>query len=501
LENDNKKQNKDVFVKCGLGVLCSFFLVFLVGVPSVYGSKSEQSVWSEGLKSRIDYLIKRSGISRSHLSIWVSTESFADQLQVYDLNSQSKRVPASLTKVITGAAALRLYPENHKFVTRLMSPHPIKNGVLKGDLYLVGGGNPSFVSENMWDLVNELRRTGVKKIEGQVIVDDSLFDSVRFDPSRTQQRVNRAYDAPVGAMSFNWNSVNVYIRPGSSKGKPASVYIDPENEYYELVNNVTTSGGASASVQLKRVPVGKNKERITVSGKIGLSSDEKVKYMSVLRPDYWSGFNLISFLKQRGIEVQEKVKLGKVPGKSRVLSDHESKPLSEVVKDMMKFSNNYVAEMLTKNLSLMGASKERGTMEGGMHRLQKFLTERGWKASDFALVNPSGLTRDNRFSAFAMASLLDDLRDEFKIYPEFLTSFPVSGVDGTLKKRLVGESTKGWMRAKTGMLTGVIGLAGFVKSKKRPLFTYVFIFNGKGSQTIRARELSDEIAYSLINES
>src|SRR5690606_2416139 len=129
------------------------------------------------------------------------------------------------------AGVLQVFTPGSKFETHLMSDAVIKNGVLEGNLYFKGGGDPSFVSEKMWYLVNEFTRNRVKEISGQVIVDDSLFDTERFDLGRDPNRVNRAYDSPIGAASFNWNAVNVFIRPGDKPGAPALVVADPVSPY------------------------------------------------------------------------------------------------------------------------------------------------------------------------------------------------------------------------------------------------------------------------------
>ncbi|MEZ4872486.1 MAG: D-alanyl-D-alanine carboxypeptidase/D-alanyl-D-alanine-endopeptidase [Bdellovibrionales bacterium] len=445
-------------------------------------------------------MVQKSGVDQKYLSILVSTEAFSGDIEVYQLNS-TQRIPASVTKIITAAASLKLFPENHKFVTQLVSNGEIKEGVLKGDLVIVGGGNPSFVSENLWELVNEFKRNNVTKIDGHIVVDDSLFDNIRFDPSRLKARVNRADDAPIGAMSFNWNSVNVFVRPGEKSGVGAKVYLDPENNYYDLVNEVKTTSGKGAKIRLSRKGVRGFKEEITVSGEIGLQSPEQVRYMSVLHPDYWVGYNLETFLRQRGITVTGVVKTGQAPKNAKIFADHESKPIADIVKDMMKFSNNYVAEMLTKNLASLKHPGKPASLNDGVKELRNFMAKQGVDKKNFQLVNPSGLSRDNLVRAQDISQLLESLQNQFQIFPEFLTSMPISGVDGTLKRRMNGDSVKGWVRAKTGMLSGVVGLAGYAKSKNTPLFTYVFFYNGPAKLNNKAKELADQIAAGLVDES
>ncbi|MBY0315430.1 MAG: D-alanyl-D-alanine carboxypeptidase, partial [Bdellovibrionales bacterium] len=159
--------------------------------------------------SEFDSAINKSKISRDHLGLWIKGPDKSLQL-----NSEKAFTPASLSKIITAGAAMDELGLEHRFETKIYKEGPISHGVLKGDLYLQGGGDPALVSESYWSIINELKRTGLKSIEGQLYVDDYLYEQNRYSEGRQDTRVDRAYDAPIGALSFNWNSVNVYVRPG-----------------------------------------------------------------------------------------------------------------------------------------------------------------------------------------------------------------------------------------------------------------------------------------------
>jgi len=149
-------------------------------------------------------------------------------------------IPASLTKIVTGATVLNDFPLNKKFETTLLGKRSSNPQALEGDLCLKGGGDPSFVSEKMWYLVNEFKRTNITKVLGDLIVDASKFDDEFLNSGRESVRVDRAFDAPISAASFNWNSVNIFIRPSDKSGEPAKVFLDPENGYLELENKTKT---------------------------------------------------------------------------------------------------------------------------------------------------------------------------------------------------------------------------------------------------------------------
>lgn len=447
----------------------------------------------EGLRKKLEAKVRSAGVPESQFSLYITAgEPQADV--VFDLNGGKMMIPASISKLATSSAVLATFLPGTKFKTGLWTEGEVKSGVLKGDLYLKGGGDPSFTSESMWFLVNHFLRTGVQKIEGDLVVDDKLFDNVRFDETREDVRVDRAYDAPVGAMSFNWNSVNIFVRPGKA-GESARVYLDPENAYTRLVNKTKTVKGSANTIVVDRDSTADG-DVLKVSGHIGSEREEVVVYKNITKPDLWSGTQLKSFLSQRGVTVTGKIRTGAVPGAARLVGEAESKGIENILADMNKFSNNYVAEMLTKNIAAQTAKP--ATLAQGLVKINAHLKDIGLADGEYVFKNPSGLTRDNRFSAKAMWKILDHLREDFRVQPELLTSLPIAGVDGTLKKRMAGTKAERWVRAKTGLLTGVTALAGYAGRKDGLVFTFAFIHNGSGDES-RMRRLFDELLVTLID--
>ena len=410
---------------------------------------------------------------------------------VFEINGSQSRVPASLSKIVTAAGVLELLGPTWKAQTQLLSNGSINGKTLKGNLVLKGGGDPGFVSESMWFLVNEFTRTGIETIDGDIVVDTSRFDSVTIDESRDDKRVDRAYDAPVSAMSFNWNSVNIYVRP-TKNGEKAQVVVDPENTLFKVENTATT-GGSSLTAYVERVG-----NTIKVSGKIPMSVAEKAFYKNVPNVVEWSGHNLVQFLKQRGITVKGTVKSGAAPKDATVLAKAESKPLGQMVQDMMKFSNNFVAEMLVKNL----AAEKNGhsaTLSQGVDAIKQCFI--GWDLPKTCIyLNPSGLSHENKLAPQDLLTVLNRSSQKLEYSGEFIAAMPIAGMDGTLKNRMKNTPAQGEVRAKTGMLNGAAGLAGYHRAKSGTLYAFVFIFNGPDAKADRARDLFDDFTVSLVKE-
>jgi D-alanyl-D-alanine carboxypeptidase/D-alanyl-D-alanine-endopeptidase (penicillin-binding protein 4) len=446
---------------------------------------------ADDLNARLEKIVKSHSIARQNLGLSVLDLDHPAQAEVFGLNDKQPFTPASVTKLATASAVLERLGPSFKFQTTLWSSGTVKGGVLHGDLVLKGGGDAGFVSETMWFLVNEFMRTGIQRIDGNVIVDDGDFDAIRADPSRDPERVDRAYDAPVGAMSFNWNSINIFVRP-TQIGEPAQVYLDPLTDYFLTDNKAKTVNKAGSSLEISRT-----NHSIAVHGTIGISHDEVVAYKNVDDPADWSGKNLVFFLSQRGITVSGKVKTGRKPDGAKQLAKADSKPVANHVADMLKFSNNYVAEMLTKDLAAQNGSTP-ASLEDGMKLIREHLNSIGIDSKNFVLLNPSGLSRKNRMRPRDLAEILAQAQKNFPTFGELLASLPLAGLDGTLKKRMAGTSAEGWVRGKTGSLAGIVSLAGYAGRKDGGLRAFAFIFNGKAEQGESARHLFDALATALV---
>jgi D-alanyl-D-alanine carboxypeptidase/D-alanyl-D-alanine-endopeptidase (penicillin-binding protein 4) len=162
---------------------------------------------------------------------------------------------------------------------------------------------------------------------------------------------------------------------------------------------------------------------------------------------------------------------------------------------MLKFSNNFVAEMLAKNLAAENAQSQ-AKMKDGIEEIKKYLDGIGFSRKDYVLENVSGLTRDNRFTAKQLALVLNTIKNDFLIFPEFLSGLPIAGVDGTLKNRMK-KGEQSMVRAKTGYLDGVVGLAGYIGRKNNSPLVFVFMYNGDYQQGLAARPLFDDLLNQL----
>ncbi len=458
-----------------------------------FAISNAEFTWPTSAEVIIKKEIRSVDAEPQNFGIWVKRGN-----DVAELNSDKQFVPASLSKIPTALTFLNEVSMDHRFKTWVYHTGEIKGGVLHGDLYLKGGGDPTFVTESMWLLVNKLNRDNISKIDGQLFVDESYFDTDYYSEGRQKRRVDRAYDAPVSALSYNWNSISIYVRPGDKTGDAARVYTQPDLPIIEIVNKAKTKGSGKTSLQVKRLLKG-DKIIIDVRGAIPKSKDEKAFYKSIGDAALWTGVTFKKMLNQAGIVYSGSVKKAQTPASAKQLIEHESWSVPRIMAALSKFSNNFVAEMMTKHLGVKPGSP--GNIDDGLSKIVAFLKSKKWPESHFTFENPSGFTRRNKMRADLLGQLLEEARKDFDSAPEFMASLPISGTDGTLKSRMK-QTMRGKVRAKTGYLSGVVGLAGFMETRSggEPI-TFVFMYNGPYKKDWEVRAMFNRLLWRLYQKS
>ncbi|MBC6415434.1 MAG: D-alanyl-D-alanine carboxypeptidase/D-alanyl-D-alanine-endopeptidase [Bdellovibrionales bacterium] len=469
----------------------NFLFLFLLKVSFVYGGAFKRTSDLENLKEKqladsIKQKVKAKGLKLSSLGLIISSLEEKTE-SIYSLHADKLFIPASLAKIPTLLSLYHFYPLSYTFKTSFISSSLVEKGILKGDLILKGGGDSSFTSESLWKLVNVLTRSNLKQVEGHLLIDSSLYQT-----ETDLEESERSYLAPSGASSFNWNSVAFYIRPGTKLKDPAFVYANPQNLYIEVLNKVKT--GTKNKIVIKRKKLFKNKEVFEIRGEIDLKETEIVKYRSIKKPALWLGYNALAFLKQRGIQISKGVKEGSCQSSCFVLAEWKSRAFPFHSYNMMKYSSNFVTRMLVSHLPLLEGAK-KGDLDLGMKKIQTYLNQKGFR--DLTLEEPSGLSRNNKLSPRDIKKSLLLIENQY-YKPEFLSSYPLARGEGTLEKRFENLPPKSFVRAKTGSLSGVLGLAGWAGSETKQ-YVFVFIFNGSPEKMQKAKDLFDETLLLLIN--
>ena len=376
----------------------------------------------------------------------------------------------------------------YRFPTKVLTDGSISGETLNGNLFIQGTGDTFFVTEFIYYLANELAREQFTQVTGDLIIDDFYFDRDYEVPPG-----DRAYVAPTGAVSANFNSVAAYVRPAKKAGEPAIVILDPPNDYISLKNETkTVKSGSNQQIDVKRVRSGDHKDVLIVKGTVPVSSKEDVYYRSISDPPFYAGSVIKSILSQRGIAVQGTVRHGKTPSSAQELLVYESKTFDLLVRDLLNFSNNMIANQLLKT---MGAARfgAPGSLEKGLRAEREILDSFGIKPKSYNLVDGSGYDRGNRVSANQLTTLLTQISKDPILSPGFKFALPVAGEEGTLERRFKNGAATGRLRAKTGSLTGVASLAGYAPSADGEWLAFSILMNDKKGRMRELYKYQDQI--------
>ena len=412
---------------------------------------------------------------------------------LYEKDAEKLYHPASTMKLITAATALVKLGPNYRFRTTLYTDRLEGNRVL-GNIYLKGSGDPVFDRNDLEKMVEKLVEMGTKDLQGDIVVDETYFDAVRWGKGWMWD------DGPIGgyyphlsALTINRNGVLARISPGTKGGDPVHVHLDPPTQYMKIFNEATTIGHSKKTrLTIKRKDGATEENVLMVGGVMAIGQAEMIRRVDVLDPALYCGTLLQEMLIKRGVSLQGRVRYGEVPEEAVEIITHVSPPLSRIVWEMNKPSDNLIAELLLKTIGAE-LSGTPGTAEKGLGAISNFLGKIGMNWRHYTLADGSGVSRYNLVTASLLTDVLVYMFHNFAVMPEYLASLPVGGVDGTLTRRMRGMTAEGVLRAKTGTLRGLTALAGYTTTADEETVTFAIIMSNYHGSVSSRRVLQDKI--------
>ena len=409
--------------------------------------------------------------------------------------------PASNTKLFTSAAALDVFGPDHTFETRLLVASDADtdweqpdDGLLDESLYLEGGGEAFLLFEDFIHWAAKLKLKGIDTIEGDIIVDDRVFDGHYLPPAFGQKDEDASYRAPIGALSVNFNAVSVIVTPAEELGMAPEVRLFPPNAHVEVSNQARTVRGDRQRCRLTSEPDGEGGTEIVVRGTIGTEAERTRSRMRIDNPPHYAASVFRRALDMVGVDVEGRLQTGEAPESRHVLIEHESHPLSYVVEAMNKWSNNFMAEQLLRALGHRDG--DPSTWERSRTVLERFLDRAKVEREGLEITNGSGLYDANRTSPKQIVQLLEAMLHH-PSSPEFVSSLAVAGRDGTLRNRMQDSPAAGALRAKTGTLNRVSALSGYVRTRSGRRLAFSMLFNRTPRRGWLYRPVQDELAATL----
>jgi D-alanyl-D-alanine carboxypeptidase/D-alanyl-D-alanine-endopeptidase (penicillin-binding protein 4) len=397
-------------------------------------------------------------------------------------NATAPMNPASVMKLVTTFAALELLGPAYRWKTEAYAAGPIQDEALAGDLVMKGYGDPKLDLEAYWMVLRALRGKGVREIRGDLVLDRSYFsangsergggDAGRFDGDPF-----RPYNVLPDALLVNYKSLRFLFSVDAARG--VRVHVEPRPPALELVSTLRLGEGAcpegSAFRALLKPTFEPAHSRVIFAGTYPASCGEKELNVALLEPNDHVGGVTRQLWDELGGAWKGAVREGTVPPEARLLHTQESDPLAVIVRDINKVSNNVMARHLFLTIGAESAGAPATTRKA-FTAVQAWLASRKVMAPELVIENGSGLSRAERMSAASLAALLQAAWRS-PVMPEFMSSLPVAAVDGTMRRRLKSDGVAGQAHIKTGLLSEVRALAGYVLDRKGRRHAVVMLIN------------------------
>lgn len=426
---------------------------------------------------------------------------------VYDHQSDRAGIPASTVKLLTSAAAMSILGPDHRFTTDVRADGTVRNGVLDGDVYLRGTGDPTMIDADYDALAKRLADAGVKAVTGDLVADDTWFDDRRLGLEWAWDDEPYQFAAQVSALNisaydtdYNAGTIFIEVSPGTEGGRP-KIKIDPPNKYVKVSNTAkTVAADGENDIWIERRH-GSNV--IDVSGTIPVGGEPAADLPSVWEPTGLVAEVFRTAMAKHGIAVKGRTKVGiAAPEGASVLASRDSMPLSEMIVPFMKYSLNSHGEALVKSIGRETAGE--GTWAAGLEAINAYAAARGMDDGKFVAEDGSGMTRRNYVPTAEIVDLLVAVRAE----PWFATweaALPVAGnpdylTGGTLRNRMRDTPAENNLHGKTGSMTGVSSLSGYVTDADGRLLAFGVQLNHLITGE-RVTPIEDQIAVTLASYS
>ena len=478
-----------------LFALCIFDFALLVCAARRRGSSTDPLV---RLRAEILSATQQPGVSRASWGIVVSSLDRHDRL--VDLNAHTLFVPASVAKLVSVATAADAVGWDHRFETSLLTTGSVSQGRLFGDLIVVGSGDPSIGGRGGGDLstfVAAVKAAGFERIEGRIVGDDDALEEPRPQLSWAWDDLGYTTGSLFGALNLAENRTVVTVTPASTAGAPADVSIQARAEGRPIVNRVTTGPAGSPSLVWPEQRPGET--ALTIAGSIPLGASPTPLGISSGNPTLWFATVLRNRLIEEGIVVTGEAvdidDLSPPPDRSdaTMLFTYRSPTLAEIARPLLKESINLYGEAFMRLNTGKGVFP---TNDAALDGLRKRLTAWGLSDGSYQLVDGSGLSRRDAISPEAVMAVLQRMSSSFDAAP-FLTALPIAGVDGSLAARMKGTAAEGNLRAKTGTMSNIRSLAGYVTARNGEHLAFVILINNFEGTSAAANQAIDAVAVRI----
>lgn len=452
----------------------------LLGVPAAGMANGSGAQAPTTLSQDLDELLANPSLAGANVGLVVKDADTGSTL--YDHHGGDLLLPASNLKLFTSATAMNVLGPGYTFSTSVDADGARHGSTLVGNLYLKGTGDPTMLAADYDALAATVAAAGITRVTGQLVADDTWFDDQRLATGWEVDDEPYYYDAQVSALTispdtdYDPGSVNVTVSPGAVGGPPM-VTVSPPSNYLSIVNTATTGAAGSATTDEVTRDEGDNIIRIT--GSIAADAAPDVETMAVWDPTRFVATLFRADLAAHGVTVFGPTGYRSTPGKATTVASRTSMPLSQLLTPFLKLSNNLHAETLVKAAGRQVSHV--GSWPAGLAALEGNLGSFGVNPAQLAMADGSGLSRQDYVSTDEIAELLVGAQQE-PWFGTWYDALPVAGVSdrmvgGTLRHRMIGTPAANNLRAKTGSMTGVSALSGYVTAANGEKLVFSMVEN------------------------
>ena len=439
--------------------------------------------------------------------LWgVEVKSLDTGRVLYARNARTLMMPASNMKILTLAAAAETLGWDYRFTTTLETTAAVENGALRGDLVVRGAGDPTINSRDkradavLDEWAAALKTAGITSIGGNVVADATAFDDRRLGQGWAWDYLEAGYAAPVSALEFNENIATLTIKPGAKPGDPAALELPPATGLGLVYHVVTGENGTATTIAIDRLV---DRAYLDVRGTIAADAAPATRDVAVANPALYFAHSLVLGLQARGIFVRglprEFVRPSfDVPVEPRrTIAESKSPPLRDIATVMMKVSQNLYAETLLRAVGL--AKSGLGSAENGRRAAADVFTAWGIPSGGYVQADGSGLSRYDYVTADMVVTLLEHMYKDPRHKEAFTATLPIAGKDGTIASRLKGTRAETNATAKTGSISNVRTLSGYVKTRDGETLAFSILANSFTIPAATVNYIADVAVETLAN--
>lgn len=431
---------------------------------------------SNTLPPAVRLALDNARIPAEAVSVWAQpVDADAPTLAI---NADQPMNPASVMKLVTAFAALERLGPAHTWRTRVATHGPVRDGVLEGNLYLIGGADPVLGYDRLWKMLRRLRALGIERIAGDIVLDASVLRLPPHDPGAFDGRGLRPYNSGPHGLLLNYNTLLLGLYPGKTANAPVTLAAEPPLAGIVIDNRILTSDAPCGTWYRDLQASIEGGRRLVLSGSLPAACGPRTWSAAPLPPAEFGAALVATLWSEVGGRLGGNVREGTAPPDAQELFSDESQSLAEVVREMNKWSSNVIARQLLATLGSNPLARA-GTgdmVAGGVRVASDTLTSAGIDTAGLVIENGSGLSRIERIRADSLGNVLITAWQR-PWMPEYIAALPVAGLDGTARGRLRDSPASGHAHIKTGTLNGVRAMGGYLLDRHGRRHAVVMMVN------------------------